>query len=143
MNHMTAKEVALASQKVAEKAFKIFDWSAVRSVLSYVPLPESGEIDPCYIADRLGDGAAVDYVVPSKDAAFPGGAYDVIIVPVLGFNPQGYRLGRGGGWYDRMLALHPEAALIGLAHHWSKIEFEPEAHDVRLNLVITDETATN
>lgn len=63
---------------------------------------------------------------------------DVVLVPCLGFTRQGYRLGYGGGYFDRWLAQHPETVAIGLAWAGGEIEFEIAPHDVPMTLVITE-----
>src|SRR4051794_14507457 len=40
----------------------------------------------------------------SGDSVFP----DILVVPLVGFDGQGYRLGYGGGFYDRTIAAMPE-----------------------------------
>ncbi len=65
---------------------------------------------------------------------------DVLLVPCLGYTQGGYRLGYGGGYFDRYLAAHPGVTAIGLA--WADAEvtqaqLQPQAHDVALTLVLT------
>lgn len=65
--------------------------------------------------------------------------FDVIIVPVLGFDDQNNRLGLGKGYYDRFLANQPGAQKIGLGYSWSFVEALPyEPHDIKLDQIITD-----
>lgn len=65
------------------------------------------------------------------------GDYDLIIVPGLAFDKEGYRLGYGAGYYDTFLAKHPEAFTVGVAYPFQMIEEVPrEAHDIGLDLVI-------
>lgn len=74
----------------------------------------------------------------SRDAAMHIDHLDAIIVPVVAFDANCNRIGMGGGWYDRFLAMHPEAKKIGLAYDKSEVQkIEPEPHDVRLDLIIT------
>lgn len=66
---------------------------------------------------------------------------DVLLVPMLAFDQRGYRLGYGGGFYDRTLerlrALKPVIA-IGLAFDEQEVETVPTGpHDVRLDWVLT------
>jgi len=66
---------------------------------------------------------------------------DVVIVPCVGFTAEGFRLGYGGGYFDRWLALHPGVTTVGVA--WSIAEiapggFDPQAHDLALTLVVTE-----
>ncbi len=65
----------------------------------------------------------------------------LLFVPCVGFGPGGYRLGYGGGFYDRTLAaLSPKPVTVGLAYsHASVPSFEPEPHDVPLAAILTDE----
>jgi 5-formyltetrahydrofolate cyclo-ligase len=65
----------------------------------------------------------------------------LLFVPCVGFGPGGYRLGYGGGFYDRTLAaLLPKPVTVGLAYsHASVPTFEPEPHDVPLAAILTDE----
>jgi 5-formyltetrahydrofolate cyclo-ligase len=66
---------------------------------------------------------------------------DVVLVPCLGYTSQGYRLGYGGGYFDRYLAAHPHITSIGIAWscgYLSASQFTPEAHDLPLTLVITE-----
>jgi 5,10-methenyltetrahydrofolate synthetase len=66
--------------------------------------------------------------------------FDVLIVPVLGFDKNNHRLGFGGGFYDRFLAGQPKARKIGLAFEIGFItsNFPAEAHDVKLDMIITE-----
>jgi 5-formyltetrahydrofolate cyclo-ligase len=65
----------------------------------------------------------------------------LLFVPCLGFGPGGYRLGYGGGFYDRTLAsLQPKPVTVGLAYSHAYVpSFEPEAHDVPLAAILTEE----
>jgi 5-formyltetrahydrofolate cyclo-ligase len=128
MKSLSQDEVERASGTACERALQSYDWSTVRTMLAYMPIEGSGEIDPRYLVEKLTQ-VRVDYVQPSKDAVLPTDRYDVVLVPVVGFNEERYRIGRGGGWYDRLLAMHPEASAIGLAYPWSKMVFVPESHD--------------
>lgn len=66
---------------------------------------------------------------------------DVVLVPCVGYTRSGYRLGYGGGFFDRWLAAHPHVTAVGVA--WSVAElgdahFQPEPHDHPLTLVVTE-----
>ena len=62
-----------------------------------------------------------------------------LIVPCLGYNPQGYRLGYGGGFYDRTLAREPRPATVGVAYRCLMAEFASDGHDVALDRIITED----
>ncbi|WP_343730596.1 5-formyltetrahydrofolate cyclo-ligase [Duganella sp.] len=62
-----------------------------------------------------------------------------LLVPCLGFNPQGYRLGYGGGFYDRTLARHtPRPQTLGIAYQCLQVPFASDDHDVALDHIITE-----
>ena len=68
--------------------------------------------------------------------------FDVILVPLLGFDPTGGRIGNGGGYYDRALAhsrIGRKPQRIGYAYAAQAVEVLPmEAFDVRLDAVVTE-----
>ncbi len=67
---------------------------------------------------------------------------DLMIVPGLAFDRQGYRLGQGAGYYDRYLAAHP-CATIGLCRQEFFFEKIPaEWNDLPVNYVITENGAS-
>jgi len=63
---------------------------------------------------------------------------DVLFIPCVGYTAQGYRLGYGGGYYDRTLAGKPKPRTVGIAYRISLCELEPHPHDIPLDVVITN-----
>lgn len=64
---------------------------------------------------------------------------DVVIAPCLGFSPAGWRLGYGGGYYDRTLAGFAGLA-VGVAYDECELAgLRPEPHDVALSFIVTQE----
>ena len=64
----------------------------------------------------------------------------LLFVPCVGYGPGGYRLGYGGGFYDRTLAtLQPRPVTVGLGYTngWLP-DLEPEAHDIPLDALLND-----
>lgn len=69
-------------------------------------------------------------------------ALDLLLMPLVGFDIQGGRLGMGGGFYDRTLAIKPNQfsrpKLVGLAHECQKVDQLPlESWDVSLTGIAT------
>jgi len=64
----------------------------------------------------------------------------LLFSPCVGYGPGGYRLGYGGGFYDRMLAtLSPRPFTVGLGYGVGFVpELEPEAHDIPLDAILND-----
>ena len=77
-------------------------------------------------------------LAPAETA--PRAEPDVIIMPLLGFDRHGTRLGYGGGYYDRTLAaLTKRPRLIGFAFAPQELDAIPrEAHDVPLDAIVTE-----
>ncbi len=131
----------------------------------YWPLPGEPDLRPAY-AELSEAGIALALpVVLERDAplAFaawiPGEAMEqdamgvmvprrrelvarppALLLPCLGFNAQRYRLGYGGGYYDRTLAGEPQPATVGVAYSCQQVEFEAEEHDIALDTIITEAT---
>ena len=62
---------------------------------------------------------------------------DVAIVPGMAFDAEGYRLGRGKGYYDRFLARVPYLYKIGLCFSWQMVDKVPhDKHDIVMDEVI-------
>ena len=85
-------------------------------------------VHPYGVTEPLGDAAVV---VPS-----------ILLVPLLAFDAAGWRLGYGGGYYDRTLAaLRADGPVraIGIAYDGQEIAAVPHAgHDQRLDAVLTE-----
>lgn len=63
----------------------------------------------------------------------------LICVPGVAFSPAGQRLGRGGGYYDRMLAAASRAITAGLAYSFQVLDWLPESpEDRRLDVIMTE-----
>jgi len=62
----------------------------------------------------------------------------LILMPGLAFDPMGYRVGYGGGFYDKYLEKHPQHKLVALCYPFQMFDFlDVEAHDVPVDLVIS------
>jgi 5-formyltetrahydrofolate cyclo-ligase len=128
--------------------------------------PFRGEFDPRpLIRELLGQGwrAALPVVVEKKspmqfrlwtpgavmvdgiwNIPFPrDGAVvipDVVLGPVVGFDDAHYRLGNGGGYFDRTLAiLSPKPLTIGVGYEFSRLDtIYPQRHDQRFDIIVTE-----
>lgn len=65
---------------------------------------------------------------------------DIALVPMVGWDDHGYRLGYGGGYFDATLAaLAPRPVAIGLSQELSRLEtIFPVAHDIAMDFVVTE-----
>jgi len=117
-----------------------FGDSALESVPLALPYACRSPREMHYRAwDRREPSLRDECGIPSADGALV--MPDVVLVPCLGFTRSGFRLGYGGGYFDRWLAMHPHATSIGVA--WavgelSDAELAAQAHDQPLTLIVTE-----
>jgi 5,10-methenyltetrahydrofolate synthetase len=128
--------------------------------------PYKGEIDPRHamrhFRDRGATAALPEVLQKAAPLQFrrwwPGvamgrGVYDipvpqgtevvqpqVLIMPPVGFDAAGFRLGYGGGFYDRTIAsATPRPLTIGLAYELSRVDsIHPQAFDLAMDYVVTE-----
>jgi len=162
---------ARASQAVARQVEALPRYAAAKEVLAYLPIRgevDAGILARSLLASGrrvllprcrpdapgeldLGCLASLDAAVPGRygileppeAACLPPDAYspDVILVPGVAFDMQGARLGFGGGYYDRLLALPMAAAAltIGLAFAFQLVPQLPaEPWDKSMDIVVTE-----
>jgi 5-formyltetrahydrofolate cyclo-ligase len=79
------------------------------------------------------------YDIPVPDGT-PVVVPDVAIVPMNGFDARGYRLGYGGGFFDRTLAAcERRAVAIGIAFEALRLDtIHPQPHDIPMDFVVTE-----
>jgi 5,10-methenyltetrahydrofolate synthetase len=128
--------------------------------------PYQGEFDPRHVLRHLrqrGARTALPEVVQKAaplqfrhwqpGVAMTKGVYDIpvphgtevvvpqaLIMPPVGFDAAGYRLGYGGGFYDRTLAtLTPRPLTIGVAYELSRVDsIQPHDFDLPMDYVVTE-----
>ena len=64
----------------------------------------------------------------------------VVLAPVVGFDTQGFRLGYGGGYFDRtMEQLRPPPYLVGVGFETSRVDtIQPQEHDIPMQAMVTE-----
>jgi 5-formyltetrahydrofolate cyclo-ligase len=64
----------------------------------------------------------------------------ILLAPLVGFDEEGYRLGYGGGYYDRTLAaMSPRPMAIGVGYELGRLPtIHPQPHDVPLDAIVTE-----
>jgi 5-formyltetrahydrofolate cyclo-ligase len=79
--------------------------------------------------------------IPEPLEHWPKARPDLLLVPLLAFDRHGHRLGYGGGFYDRTLALL-KAPAIGIAYAGQEVASLPRGpHDMALSMVVTEKGA--
>lgn len=112
-------------------------------------LPRSysgGRMDFAPLACPIGQLSEGPFGIPQPAGKLPAAAAekgDLIIVPALCFDERLYRLGHGGGYYDRFLE-GAEALAIGLCRERLVLNAIPtEPHDRPVDILITEKKARN
>ncbi len=79
------------------------------------------------------------YGIPTPTAG-PWVRPDVLLLPLNAFDAAGYRLGYGGGFFDRTLAsLDPRPLAIGVGFELNRVDsIQPEVHDQPLDWIVTE-----
>jgi len=64
---------------------------------------------------------------------------DVVLVPMVGFDRLGNRLGYGAGYYDRFFEQNPDIPKIGMAYACQEVGFIPaEPYDAKMDYIVTE-----
>ena len=94
--------------------------------------------------DHVMDTDSHGLRTPRGGAPLPANLIDLVVVPGLAFDTHGFRLGRGGGYYDRFLArLRRSATSVGLVFDIQIIDSVPvDDRDVTVDIIVTDRRVT-
>lgn len=86
--------------------------------------------------DNLARGIWNIPIPVQRDVTLP----DLMLAPMVGFDQARYRLGYGGGYFDRTLgSLSPRPIVIGIAYDFSALDtIFPQPHDVPMDGVLTE-----
>ena len=161
-----AEARALASAQMCVLLKEQAEWQRARSILLFLPLPDEPDLlalvpealsagkivtFPRYSRSRDSYGAgritnlsadlrpgAFGIREPAESCpAFALNRLDFVLVPGLGFSLGGWRLGRGKGYYDRLLAEVP-GFKCGVGFDWQvTVDIPVEPHDIRLDCILT------
>ncbi|WP_374517106.1 5-formyltetrahydrofolate cyclo-ligase [Undibacterium squillarum] len=92
-----------------------------------------------FLAWQQGDAMELDeYGIPLPADKEKLIEPEILLVPCVGFNQQAYRLGYGGGFYDRTLAQLTSALPLGIAYELASTVFEPGEFDLPMSGILTE-----
>jgi 5-formyltetrahydrofolate cyclo-ligase len=168
-NALSAKEVEKTSRAVKERLFSLPEYRKAKTILFYasigsepstygmmqeamqqgkrVVVPVTSFKDKSICLSRLHSLADLEkkksgLVEPKKEKLCdtPLSDVDLILVPGVCFDLDGYRIGYGGGFYDRLLRKAPrKTALIGLCFEQNIEERLPrQSHDAKMHRIVTE-----
>jgi 5-formyltetrahydrofolate cyclo-ligase len=166
LKSLTATERAARSEILCHRLIEQEFWKRAKTVLLFAPLPDEVNIWPV-LEHALAEGkivtlprhnpldksyTAAQVTDPSRNlvtATFgirePAPScreislaqIDLALIPGVGFDLAGGRLGRGGGFYDRLLAEFPGVKCAVVLDEQIANEIPSEQHDVRMNVILT------
>ncbi|MHB1845749.1 MAG: 5-formyltetrahydrofolate cyclo-ligase [Deltaproteobacteria bacterium] len=164
-SRLSPDERAAASRAVVEGLWALPELAGARLVQLFAALPTEPDLEglfaallergtqvafPGFAADRAPELRIVTalgglslgergFRQPGPGPRVPVESVDLFVVPGVAFDRVGQRLGRGLGYFDRLLAgRRPEATAVGVGFSHSLVERLPdEPHDQRVDVVIT------
>ena len=118
-------------------------WALERGKRLAFPVSDAGGHMEVYCPRALGDMGQGRYgirvPVPERSEPVDPVALDAVILPCVGFDAAGNRLGHGAGYYDRYLPRCPQALRVLVAFEAQRLEIvATEPTDQRVDLVITE-----
>ena len=154
---------ATASESIRTSIPSLPRWQEARVVAAFAALPEEPDLHPfdwrhlkTILLPRVDGENLVFHAVKDATELKPGSfgvhepdpaecpianpaTADIILIPGLAFTSDGHRLGRGRGYYDRLLASLPESVLrVGICFHCQLVDSIPqEPHDEFVDLVLS------
>jgi 5-formyltetrahydrofolate cyclo-ligase len=137
-----ARTVALYDAMASEPSLALL-WPFAPKIAAY-PRVQGDELllfavfDPAHLAAGSRPGAQREPAAEGERIAPE--SLDLILVPGLAFTRAGLRMGRGGGHYDRLLALLPATTVrVGISFELQIVEELPaEPHDMTMQVVATE-----
>ena len=161
---LTEAEIASRSAVLAERLYETDQYRQAKSLYAYLsfnqevrtsPIIERAWADGKRVAvpkvigkemvfiwldsfDGLGEGY-YGITEPIEDGPVADDETALVLMPGLAFDPEGHRVGYGGGFYDRFLEREPCHPLVALCFDFQMFEhLDVEAHDIPVDRVISD-----
>lgn len=160
----SAAQLAAMSEEITDRVLASAIWQEAGTLLLYHPLPD--EVDVCRLI-RLASAEGKRVLLPVCNGdnlelriyvgeaslcpgafgimeptgpLFPSRHYNQIrlaLIPGMAFDKAGHRLGRGKGYYDRLLPHLSAAYLLGVGFPFQLVDMVPtETHDISVNEII-------
>ena len=159
---MTEEEIVSRSEKLGELFIQSEAYKNAKTIYGYLPYNQEVRTVPM-LEQALKDGKKVavpkvygdemkflyldDLTKVSKGyAGIPEPIADgpvaddetaLVLMPGLAFDPQGHRIGYGGGFYDKFLAAEPNHPTLALCYEFQLLpELDTEEHDIPVDTVL-------
>ena len=138
---MTAEDRQSLSDEICEHVLQMVQWQEAQNVILFLPLPSEPIITPLKL--DCDARKVPEVIIPQnpKDGLQLPDQIDLILVPGLAFSSNRHRLGRGGGFFDKLLAGRGAKAFkVAICFSFQVVETLPtEEHDVIVDAVVTEQ----
>ena len=159
---MTEAEIVSASEKLGELFLASEAYQKAKTIYGYLPYNQEVRTVPMLqraiddgkrvaVPKCYGDEMRFIYLEdlsqvekgycgipePIADEPVADDQTALVLMPGLAFDPQGHRMGYGGGFYDKFLEREPEHPTLALCYAFQMMEhLETEAHDIPVDTVL-------
>ncbi len=159
---MTEEEIVAASNRLAEQFFATEQYKNAKTIYGYLPYNQEvrttgmlqkalddgkriavpkiyGDEMRFIYLDDLSKVEKSGYGIPEPVADGPvaDDPTALVLMPGLAFDPEGHRIGYGGGFYDKFLAAEPEHPTVALCYEFQMLpHLETEKFDIPVDCVI-------
>ena len=160
---MTSADIAARSEALCRMVLQTQQYQQASALYGYLPFNQEVDLMPllrqamadgkqvalpkCYGKEmrfiRMSDltrvrPGAIGAPEPVEDSPAASDPAALVIVPGLVFDRSGYRIGYGGGYYDRFLSAEPNHPTIGLCYDFQLTDcLNPEPHDIPVDTVFS------
>ena len=160
---MTERQIVSASARLGEQFRACELYNTAKTIYGYLPYNQEVRTVPM-LEQAIRDGKAVavpkcygeemrflyinDFVnevapgyanipEPIADEPVADDKTALVLMPGLAFDPQGHRIGYGGGFYDRFLSAEPDHPTLALCYGFQMVEhLETEEFDIPVDMVL-------
>ena len=159
---MTEEEIVSRSEKLAQLFYASEAYRSAKTVYGYMPYNQEVRTVPM-LEQALRDGKKVavpkcygsemkfiylddltqvekgyaNIPEPIADGPIADDETALVLMPGLAFDPQGHRIGYGGGFYDKFLSAEPNHPTLALCYEFQMLPaLETEAHDIPVDYVL-------
>lgn len=142
VRQMTAEDRESFSEEICERVLEMAEWAEARTAVLFIPLPSEPVITPLKLDCDARKVTSVNIPQSPKqdlELHLPE-TIDLVLVPGLAFSRDRHRLGRGGGFFDRLLGGRGANAFkLGICFSFQTVDQLPsEPHDMIMNAVVTE-----
>jgi 5-formyltetrahydrofolate cyclo-ligase len=139
---LTAEDRQSLSDEICERVMQLPQWLEAQSIVLFSPLPSEPIVTPLKLdceARKIAVATIPQTAGNESDLHLPE-TMDLILVPGLAFSKDRHRLGRGGGFFDRLLAGRAAGTFkLGVCFSFQLLETIPtEPHDIAIDAIVSE-----